>query len=384
MENINKKNTSLTDNNNNLKYDNFKKVEWINYFNEGLIIESINNQINNSINKNKKIPEESINAYINKANININIIKNINNSNNKIKEKKELISNKEFYKNKNYYFSEIKELYGPKKILSFEYQEKITIDDYSDKLYLFKDKNKDKDKEKNKKGSEDEDFKYKKFNNIIVLDNKNENGKDNGNEKLNNKNNNNGNNKLRNRKNKSVDLKHNNSQKKNKDNKENKKNNNLSQNDNIEKNHNNKNNLKNNNKNIFRRYEPLSSYAKRHKMEKEYKINGHFHPNEEKPEIISKKILLGRTIPQMIVLNNYRLVNEDDYEMYQRIVNYNKLNNKRNNKPDLDFYNINYINNKGNIINDNYSVSDNAKINLNSKNNNEYKIKDENIKTSFI
>ena len=119
-------------------------------------------------------------------------------------------------------------------------------------------------------------------------------------------------------------------------------------------------------------------------MEKDYKINGHFHPNEEKPEIINKKILLGRTIPEMIVLNNYRLVDEDDYEMYQKIVNYNKLNSKRNKKPGLKFYNIKNINNNENIINDDYPVNNKSKINLNSENNNDIKNKDENIKTSFI
>ena len=40
-------------NENEEKNDDINKVEWINYFNEGLIVESINNKINNSYNTNK-------------------------------------------------------------------------------------------------------------------------------------------------------------------------------------------------------------------------------------------------------------------------------------------------------------------------------------------
>ena len=51
MENINNSRNTLTVKNKNIKYDDYNKIEWINYFNDELIVESINNQINNSINQ---------------------------------------------------------------------------------------------------------------------------------------------------------------------------------------------------------------------------------------------------------------------------------------------------------------------------------------------
>ena len=47
-------------------------------------------------------------------------------------------------------------------------------------------------------------------------------------------------------------------------------------------------------------------------MEKVYKNNEHFHPNEEKTEIINQNILLGKTLPEMIELNKYGLVSFAD------------------------------------------------------------------------
>ena len=329
MENINNSRNTLTVKNKNIKYDDYNKIEWINYFNDELIVESINNQINNSINQNRNISNynrgnknKNINN-INNINININIFKNNKNSHyNKNKEIKEIINNKELYENKNYYFSEIKELYGPKKILSFEYQEAITIDNFSDKLNVFNQKEKEKNGNINAGGSDD--FGNKKFNNIIVIDNGNENG--NGKDNLKNKNNNNDKTILRNKKNKSksVDLDDNSNKTgiKNRNNKKNKIN--LSEDDNNDKN--------NKNKFHFKRYEPQNSYSLRHKMKKDYKIDGHFHPNEEKPEFIDNKIFLGRTLPEMIVLNRYGLVTDEDFEIYKKYHEYNKLNNKRNKK----------------------------------------------------
>lgn len=390
MENVNKKITTITEDFNQKNNDDFNKVEWINYFNEDLIVESISNQINNSKNENKTIAsydKNDKNSNINNTYINISKATNSSNYKNiEIIKQKELQSNNELYANKNYYFSNIKELYGPKNILSFEYQEKITIDNLSNKLNLFKENN-----YKNE-NNEEEDFKNKKYKNVIVINNENEkeksNDKKNNNEiKLKNKNN-----KKNNiNKNKSVDTKDENYNKKKKNkNKEinnNKNKGNLSdRNYNLKNNSQDKNNEKDNLKKMqqynFRRYEPQSSYALRYKKGKNYKLNGHFHPNEEKPVFIDKKIALGRTLPEMIVLNNYGLVNDDDYIMYQKIVNYNKLHNKRNKKNDLKSY---YMNNSGNNVNDiNNTIVGKSNLNLNSNDNNEIKIQDENIKTSFI
>jgi hypothetical protein len=143
------------------------------------------------------------------------------------------------------------------------------------------------------------------------------------------------------------------------------------------------NNLKSNYNIDHRRYDPLLSYALRHKLEKKYKLNGHFHPNEEKPSMVDKNIFLGRTMPEMIVLNNYGLVNDDDYELYQNIVKYNKLNNKRNKRYNLKDYCIN-VNYNNNIINNNLTLSGKNNLNINQKNDNEIKIEDENVKTPYI
>ena len=409
MENINKKFSSLTDENNIIKDNDLNKVEWINYFNEGLIVESINNALNISLNQNKKTPNinyDKNNHNFTSYNYN-NYNKNINKSNiikqDIIKSKETLIEG-ELYENKNYYFANIKELYGPKKIISFDYEERIIFDDYSDKFNLFKNKNnpnKDKD-------NGEEDFGNRRYKNVIVINNDNNNnnnsidkGKLPKKENLNNGNNiDDGNDKLRNKNNKkkinkSVDLNDKN-KRKIKDRDKDRDYKNLSEKKydrnklknisngyphNKTKNDKNKNNYGNNPKFDYRtRYNYESSYAQRHKMKKQYEIDGHFHPNEDKPITIGDHIFLGRTLPEMIVLNNYGMVNDNDYEMFQKILNYNKLNKKRTiKKSQLKFYkdnnnpnNVNYINNT-NI----------PKSNL-QQNSNEMNIKDETIRTSYI
>ena len=350
MEKINKNKISSMEDNYQINNDEFNKVEWINYFNEGLIVESINNQINNSLNDNYKIQKNTYDKNNNKNNINTKIIQ-ISNNNSNIKNKgiiiheKESIINNELYEKKNYYFSNIKELYGPKKLISFDYQEKITIDNFrnkSNKSNLFKDKNDDDNlgNKINENDNDDKDFKNKNFKNVKIIDDQPEKGNLRGKKILDNKN----------KRNKSADLNdddNNNNRRKDNDDKYNNKNNNgkknnninnniiISDDNNLDKNNQNKNknkiNLRNKNKFNFRGYDK-SSYALRHKMEKDYKNNEHFHPNEEKPEIVNQNILLGRTLPEMIVLNNYGLVSDEDYEFYKNII---KLNNEKNIKTKI-------------------------------------------------
>jgi len=414
MENINKKNTSLTEENNLIKENDLNKVEWINYFNEGLIVESINNGINNSLNQNKKL--SNINYDKNNHNFTSysynNYNKNINKTNNikqDIIKTKETLIQGELYENKNYYFTNIKELYGPKKIISFDYEEKIIFDDYSDKFNLFKNKNKytpNKDKDKD---NDEDDFGNRRYKNVIVINNDNNNNK-NANkgkvpkkEKLNNGNNiDDDNDKLRNKNkkiNKSVDLNGKNKNKikdKDKDKDRDRDYKNLSEKkynrnklNNIPNGypHNKTNNVKNkNNYNNYpkfdyrTRYNYESSYAQRHKMKKQYEIDGHFHPNEEKPITIGDHIFLGRTLPEMIVLNNHGMVNDNDYEMFQKILNYNKLNKKRTiKKSQLKFYK-----NNNNPNNANYINSTNIPKSTLQQNSNEGKNKDETIQTSYL
>lgn len=407
MENINKKNTSLTDENNLNKENDLNKVEWINYFNDELIIESINNGINNSLNQNKKLSNinyDKNNHNFTSYNYN-NYNKAINKTNNikqDIIKTKETLIQGELYENKNYYFTNIKELYGPKKIISFDYEEKIIFDDYSDKFNLFKNKNnyipnKDRD-------NDEEDFGNRRYKNVIVINNDNNNSTNRGKipkkENLNNGNNidDDNNDKLRNKKkkqNKSVDLDGKNKNKiKGKDKDRDYKNlsekkydrnkpNNISNGypNNKTNNVKNKNNYGNNPKFEYRtRYNNESSYAQRHKMKKQYELDGHFHPNEEKPITIGDHIFLGRTLPEMIVLNNYGMVDDNDYEMFQKILNYNKLNKKRTiKKSQLKFYKNNNNLNNANYIN----ITDLPKSTL-QQNSNEGKNKDETIQTSYL
>ena len=411
MENINKKNTSLTEDNYLIKENDLSKVEWINYFNEGLIIESINNGINNSLNQNKKLSNinyDKNNNNFTSYNYN-NYNKTINKTNNikqDIIKTKETLIQGELYENKNYYFTNIKELYGPKKIISFDYEEKIIFDDYSDKFNLFKNKNKyipNKDKD-----NDEDDFGNRRYKNVIVINNDNNNNNtDRGKipkiENLNNGNNlEDDNDKLRNKnkkKNKSVDLNGKNKNKikdKDKDRDRDRDYKNLSEKkydrnklknmpngyphhktNNVK----NKNNYDNNPKFDYRtRYNNESSYAQRHKMRKQYELDGHFHPNEEKPITIGDHIFLGRTLPEMIVLNNYGMVNDNDYEMFQKILNYNKLNKKRTiKKSQLKSYK-----NNNNLNNVNYINSPNIPKSTLQQNSNEGKNKDETIQTSYL
>ena len=415
MENINKKNTSLTEENNLIKENDLNKVEWINYFNEGLIVESINNGINNSLNQNKKLSNinyDKNNNNFTSYNYN-NYNKTINKTNNikqDIIKTKETIIQGELNENKNYYFTNIKELYGPKKIISFDYEEKIIFDDYSDKFNLFKNKNKyfpNKDKD-----NDEEDFGNRRYKNVIVINNDNNNNNKNTNRgkvpkkgKLNNGNNmEDDNDKLRNKnkkKNKSVDLNGKNKNKikdkdKDKDRDRDRDYKNLSEKKydrnklkympngyphNKTNNVKNKNNYDNNPKFDYRtRYNNESSYAQRHKMRKQYELDGHFHPNEEKPITIGDHIFLGRTLPEMIVLNNYGMVNDNDYEMFQKILNYNKLNKKRTiKKSQLKSYK-----NNNNLNNANYINSPNIPKSTLQQNSNEGKNKDETIQTSYL
>lgn len=328
----------ITEKTNQLIKDDFNKIEWINYFNEELIIESINNQINHSKNNNQKI--NSINNINRNKNQNIktNIISiNENIKNKEIMKAKKSSINKELYEKKNYYFSNIKVLFGTKKFLSFEYQEKINSDNLSGYFNLNRDKN-----NKNLENNNNEDFKNRKYKNIIIIENAK--GKLNNKEKrkvnLNEKKNNskddfsniNGEedkyyeniktNKRRDNKN-YTDKKINNYRNKNY------LKNNLSHWNNLRKkkdNKNNNNNLKYNYMNDYPKYD-WSSYAMRHKMEKNIKIDGHFHPNEEKPIKINKNLFFGRTLPEMIVLNNYGLVSDIDCENYQNMIENYKKNN---------------------------------------------------------
>ena len=252
MEKIN--NISSMEDNYQINNDEFNKVEWINYFNEGLIVESINNQINNSLNDNYKIQKNTYDKNNNKNNINTKIIQ-ISNNNSNIKNKgiiiheKESIINNELYEKKNYYFSNIKELYGPKKLISFDYQEKITIDNFrnkSNKLNLFKGKNDDDDlgNKINENDNDDKDFKNKNFKNVKIIEDQPEKGKLRGKKILDN----------RNKRNKSVDLNDdNNNRRKDNDDKYNNKNNSGKKNNNINNNNNiiisDDNNLDKNNQN---------------------------------------------------------------------------------------------------------------------------------------
>ena len=364
-------NNPINVNNTQSKFDYFDKVEWLNYFNEELIIESINNNINNSLNNNKKIAY----SYYDKSNNNINTTKSLSNNYNynKNKEisKKESLYEKGIYEHKNYFFSNLKEIIGPKKVISFEYEEKITLDN----LPINK-TGQNKDRDKDKENNPEDDLKSKLYKNVKIIEN--EKGKLKGKVNLNNKGgektDNGGkddNNILRGR-NKSADLR-----KKSED--ENKNINNSAKKKNTKQKNvygdhkNNKINLRNGFNSELRRYEPFSSYAMRHKMAKNFKINEHFHPNEEKPVFYYNKILLGRTLPEMIVLNDYGLVSDDDYKMYQDIANYNK-HNKLKYKNKIKKYHRNY---NGNFIN-------NTDINkLNQNENNAIKNKDELIKISY-
>jgi hypothetical protein len=290
---------------------------------------------------------------------------------------------------KNYYISDIKEIYGPKKVISFDYEEKINFKDDYEKLPLYKDNKNNpinENKLKNKKNGDDDFTNLKnrnKYINIIDDENENEKGKLKGKTKINNINNKfnddrkdneqiNLKNKNNNNINKSQALKenHNKNRRKKNDKKFNnnhhqrnhtkseihKDNYSLDNNYTIKNYKNKKNDNKNkrhnsaiNNKLNYRKPNGQLSYASRKRMENKFKKNDHFHPNEEKYAIINRNIFLGRTLPEMIVLNSHRLVDDDDYKMFQNILNYNK-NHK---KIKIKRSELNNINNKSDTnIND--------------------------------
>ena len=275
-----------------LKIGPFNKIEWLNCFNENLIIESISNKLITSTNHNKKskaLDKRKKNLF-NKTNISVNnIFIKINSVNKKSMYKNYFLNkNEEFSKEGNYSSDKIKELCNThRKMLSFEFQENISMSEF-----------------------------LKKYNKRIKVvkkhDSKNENEKNN--KSLNYSEMNSSRLKNRQQKNKSSDLKGDNNLKKN-----NEKNNKY-------------NWLVNNHKGYFKKNDLNSSYALRHKIGKDFGINGHFNPNEDRNKIIKNKIILGRTLPEMIVLNNYGLVSDEDYLMYQKIVNYNKVNDQKRKK----------------------------------------------------
>ena len=78
-----------------------------------------------------------------------------------------------------------------------------------------------------------------------------------------------------------------------------------------------KNNLK------YKKYKYLS-YAKRHKVQKESKNNHYFLFNKGKTLFMKNNYLIERTLPEINVLNNNGLLNDDDYELYKRITIENK------------------------------------------------------------
>ena len=78
-----------------------------------------------------------------------------------------------------------------------------------------------------------------------------------------------------------------------------------------------------NRKKIFQKnkYNNEYSYANRFRFKRNLKaITCHF-PSKEKTITSNDDILFERTLPQMYVLNNYGLVNDEEYELYKKIYN---------------------------------------------------------------
>ena len=91
-----------------------------------------------------------------------------------------------------------------------------------------------------------------------------------------------------------------------------------------------------NNFRFYRRtnkYYGQTSYALNHVMEKELKRIGRLSRNDNLLNM-NKTLNIDRTLAQMVVLNNYGLVSDRDYEKYQKIFFYkkNKLKNSIRNK----------------------------------------------------
>ena len=78
----------------------------------------------------------------------------------------------------------------------------------------------------------------------------------------------------------------------------------------------------------IRRYDDLS-YAKRHKYIKELKKKYYFLSKNDQELFINNKVLIERTLPQMYVLNNYGMLNDDDYEFYKKLIASSSVKNKR-------------------------------------------------------
>lgn len=74
------------------------------------------------------------------------------------------------------------------------------------------------------------------------------------------------------------------------------------------------------------------SYVRRHKLEKEFRMNNYNHFKKEETRSMKNNVFIERTISEMYVLNNNGLLNDDDYEFYKKLYGYSSFNNKRNNK----------------------------------------------------
>ena len=93
--------------------------------------------------------------------------------------------------------------------------------------------------------------------------------------------------------------------------------------------YNKKKSLDNKSKNLkIKRYDDLS-YAKRHKYIKELKKKYYFLSKKDKELFINNNVLIERTLPQMFVLNDYGMINDDDYELYKKLIGSSPDKNKR-------------------------------------------------------
>ena len=74
----------------------------------------------------------------------------------------------------------------------------------------------------------------------------------------------------------------------------------------------------------------ILSYAKIHKYRKKFKKeNCYSSSNKGKTSYVNNNILIERTLPEMYVLNNFGLLNDDDYEFYKKIIGSSPVKNKR-------------------------------------------------------
>ena len=86
----------------------------------------------------------------------------------------------------------------------------------------------------------------------------------------------------------------------------------------------------NNRLNLFKikKYSELT-YANIHKCKKKYNKKNFFFSNIEKTFYIKNNALIERTLPEMYVLNNYGLLNDDDYEFGKKIIRCSSVKDKR-------------------------------------------------------